>query len=380
MLQNNNLSEELVSIYRAWATLVTREKGVEDSLFILVDDLAPQSIVPVKFDNELEVLNALRNVEKKMQPKDSYTHHKVRNSIAYLESFMVKPELNVLSVMERGAPVFRVSEERVQNLFSRMSEIENQIGNEGMARLNKKVQGDEVPGIIKSTAKKYCGTLVDNIGMKPISWRLKETHSEKPWRMVATFSTIDDTQELWVNTNRNISYEYWELYALSLHEVCGHLFHLNHLKLAYESRIEKEHLCIAIHGIDSFYTETVAQCIFFYLTKATDSLIAEYCFLRFHLEFILKNNTILDYIEGVGELDVAVEGYCSFFPGDREKTLAYFKKVISDPFFSAQILNYVGGYEVLCDKMEEFPESTIKYLISEPRTFDDIKNFSKDNP
>lgn len=382
------VNDEIAQFYRSWQKFEADTNGLESSLFILVDDLTYLDKQTIEFESYQEISMKLDELFTKASSGSvsKYLVEKLRNSRAYLSRVLQKASQEILTpeiVIQRGAPFEILAITRLEEIVDEIRSNQELLGDHLLSRLQAPVEAKDAPGYISAFAKEILQKVPNWIKPNNITWETLEISSERAWRNIVSFNKSKNCHSLLVNTSRNRTYSSWECKALAIHEVCGHILHLTKLRDSLGQNKNAE-LAISIHTVDSYYTETVAQTLFYYIAKVLDEPELLYLFYKFHLEFSLRNNALITAINNSCSSDCAVHYHSNFLENMKFTevdinllSLAY-KKILSDPFFCAQTFNYVAGVELVIPylfKNEDVDMQIINFLLTEPRSHSDVKNF-----
>lgn len=382
------VNDEIAQFYRSWQKFEADTNGLESSLFILVDDLTYLDKQTIEFESYQEISMKLDELFTKASSGSvsKYLVEKLRNSRAYLSRVLQKASQEILTpeiVIQRGAPFEILAITRLEEIVDEIRSNQELLGDHLLSRLQAPVEAKDAPGYISAFAKEILQKVPSWIKPNNITWETLEISSERAWRNIVSFNKSKNCHSLLVNTSRNRTYSSWECKALAIHEVCGHILHLTKLRDSL-GRNKNAELAISIHTVDSYYTETVAQTLFYYIAKVLDEPELLYLFYKFHLEFSLRNNALITAINNSCSTDSAVHYHSNFLENmnftevDINLLNLAYKKILSDPFFCAQTFNYVAGVELVIPylfKNEDVDMQIINFLLTEPRSHSDVKNF-----
>lgn len=382
------LNDEIALFYKSWEKFEYDRNGLESSLFILVDDLTFLEKELFTFSEISEVSDKLESLiaASEKEKISKYLIEKLQNSKEYISSIRSSPEeidITPEKVMKRGAPFESVPKQRIIDIADKISKSQNLMSEIEITSLTQMLESENSPHVIKSYANQIIKKIPDWILPSPLEWETLSVSSERSWRNIVSFNREKNCHTLMVNTSKNRNYSMWECKALAVHEVCGHILHLTKLRESLGESHNAE-LAISIHTLDSYYTETVAQTLFYFLAESSNDPELQFLFYKFHLDFVLRNNALVDAINQNNSAEVAVESYIQSLDlvsgpkvnPDLLKT--NFQKILSDSFFCAQTFNYVAGVECIIPYLIKSPKverQIIEFLLTEPRSHADVKAY-----
>lgn len=351
------LNRRIISCYRGWKALALRDAGEEGANRVLIDDLAPES-PPTVFASRVDVareLDALLELTAlwKEAPLglSRYSRAKLTHSRAFL-SQTPGERVSRAAVAARGTPWREVTDSRLSAHRERLSSMRRAMAEADFSLdsqreyFDQRLAQEAVIPAIRGSAETWLGRLhIRFPSLVPAPFRLEARQSLAAWRNRVTHDGREFV--LLVNLAPHVVYTRSLTEVLALHEVCGHVVHLQQLAASPRIRdVHPELLCFSIHTHDSYYLEGVAQFVSWMMAapqgEAPSPLAAE--LLRSELLMLVRQRNIMDLLEGRIDVASAAARHRADFP-DTPDAEGVYSRIVSDPFSACQTLNYVSSLD-----------------------------------
>lgn len=353
----DGLCGRITSFYRGWRDWVERTEGYDAATLIVIDDLAPPA-APERFGGREDVLLALEALIKESSPWGSspdpllrYSHDKLKQSRVYLNQ--AKTDAITRSDIERrGTRWHDFDENDLETLSRKASRYRADLLTQGISEealadyYDESLPGPAVAGSTRAYSDRWLAEFRRvRPGLQPFAYEVQEVNDPGPWRNMV----VHDGERfiLRVNTAPHLSYTKGMTEAFALHEVCGHMVHLQQLACSERVLETAPHLlCIATHTLDSGFVEGVAQFVAHFLPDRVEPgrSLARGEMLYTDLRFLVVHKNLMDLLEGRVSLDQAVERHTRLLKGGVEPGPRY-RRLLADPFFCSLCLNYASSLD-----------------------------------
>lgn len=366
---SHQLSDRIIACYRGWRNLVQRTSGEEASQLVLIDDLAPP-VAAASFGRTEDVQRELEGLlidaaDWKDHPDTllRYSYAKLSQSLAYAnqrsERLVTRKEIEA-----RGTKWTTVPENRLVSLTGEIEEFRRRLMLSGFSEnelsdyFDVRLDNADAPALIRDNAEAWLPRLYsckpsllrfefDVVARTSLaSWRNRVTHDGKKFVLL-------------VNVAPHVRYTKSLAEAFALHEICGHMVHLQQLACSERVLRTAPHLlCFAIHTQDSYFVEGVAQCVPYVLASRSGGRPSpiEGELKRSELQMLVRHKNITDLIEGRVTPAQAVERHLKFLP-ESVGVEGMYSRIMADPFSSCQTLNYVTSLDDFRPAMASSPDA-----------------------
>lgn len=354
---NRSLSAQITAFYRGWHAWESQHSA-ERAKFVVIDDLAAARIAPQRFRNRTDVVATCRRVlnaaehSSTLESYQDYTVAKLSHSLAFLTDAPGR-RLAAGDMARRGTPWVPVTDAELADLHATYDQLRRaaiaEAAVDGDRYFDEPLEPDGVGTSIAGYAQTWLPRLYQRYSwLQRFAFSHQSVSSAAGWRNMVTHDPPGFV--LLVNTARHHTYTRALAETFALHEICGHMVHL--AQLAANSRLQTDAphlLCIAIHTQDSYLTEGIAQLLAAHLVATSDghwSAVAA-AFQHFVLHFAVRHRHIMDLVEDAISLDAAATRHRDFLGGEVAAHRAGYERLLQDPFFCCQVLNYHGAFMAL---------------------------------
>lgn len=357
-----SLSDEITSVYRGWYRWTEAHEGEIPAKFIIVDDLNPSLVSPRMYESAEQILSDLDRLRNRLEKENkpfaalsSYTSDKLAQSQAYLRQMLAPARVSREAIESRGTPFENFDEVELVELSREIQEMTEATAAERGPDLLAEVSPMQVPSEIQETGLLHLEALHSLFEAKSrFGFGTRSVDSPLPWRNIVTYSS--GRFELLVNVSERYTKGVTEI--MGLHEICGHMFHLNLLKESVQASGAPHLLCLAIHTQDAFLAEGIAQLL-------TELLLARGLLKdrriaveirKFVLRFAVRQKNLCDLVEGRCGLVDATERHVQYLGGTPQSALSLYSSLLGNSFFCSQVMNYYSSYRALVPLLQLWDE------------------------
>lgn len=351
------LCSRITSFYRGWRDWVERTEGYDAATLIVIDDLAPPS-ASEKFSSRDDIRLALESLieasaawSASPDPLLRYSHDKLRQSQVYLNQVPTE-SVSRSDIERRGTRWVDFDPAVLDGLARKASAYREGLSAKGIPEAAQAEYYDAtLPGpLVADSIRGYSERWLAEFrkvrpGLKPFAYEVRDINDPGPWRNMV----VHDGERfiLRVNTAPHLRYTRGMTEAFALHEVCGHMVHLQELAGSKRVLETAPHLlCIATHTLDSGFVEGVAQYIAHFLPERVEPEIslATGELLYTDLRFLVVHKNLMDLLEKRVTLPQASERHSRLLKDGVEPGPRY-RRLMSDSFFSSLCLNYASSLD-----------------------------------
>lgn len=356
-LPTEGLSGRITAFYRGWRDWVERAEGYDAATLIVIDDLAPPA-PPDKFNSREDVRLALESLIEASAPWSAspdpllrYSHAKLRQSQVYLNQ-VPGESVSRSDIERRGTRWVDFDPAALDGLARRAAAYREALSARGVSEeAQADYYDDALPGpAVADSIRAYSERWLAEFrklrpGLRSFAYEVRDVTDPGPWRNMV----VHDGEHfiLRVNTAPHLQYTRGMTEAFALHEVCGHMVHLQELAGSQRVLETAPHLlCIATHTLDSSFVEGVAQYIAHYLPGRVepDASLAAGEMLYTDLRFLVVHKNLMDLLENRITLEQACERHSRLLKGGVEPGPRY-RRLMADSFFSSLCLNYASSLD-----------------------------------
>lgn len=367
----DGLCGRITSFYRGWRDWVERTEGYDAATLVVIDDLAPPAPSEA-FGSREEVLRSLQSLVEASAPWASspepllrYSHDKLRQSLVYLNQAPTET-ISRSDIERRGTRWVDFDESDLEELLQKASLSRADLLAQGVSETkladyyDAPLPGPAVADSIRAYSERWLWEFRRvRPGLQPFDYEVRAVVDPGPWRNMV----VHDGSRfvLRVNTAPHLTYTKGMTEGFALHEVCGHMVHLQELASSERVLETAPHLlCIATHTLDSGFVEGVAQFVAHYLPDRVEPgrSLARGEMLYTDLRFLVVHKNLMDLLEGRVSVDQAAERHSRLLKGSVDPGPRY-RRLLSDPFFCSLCLNYASSLDDYRSLLER-PDSSAR--------------------